>query len=126
MRFYLTFFLLLSTLVSYSQDYSTPEDTFRTLLISIQTEDLNMFKECWVEDRADKEGMFAALSEDPSKWQELKDKFSGPQELTQMDFVDNKVGSWFISDVSALESESNPIGKISMLLINDQWKMYSW
>ncbi len=85
-----------------------------------------MFKECWVEDRADKEGMFASLSEDPSKWQELKDKFSGPQELTQMDFVDNKVGSWFISDITALESESNPIGKISMLLINDQWKMYSW
>lgn len=85
-----------------------------------------MYKSCWVEDRTEKEGLLKALIDNPSKWQELKSKFNGPQELTDVDFLDKKTGTWFIANITAIESESKPIGTISMILVNDQWKMYSW
>ena len=126
MRFLVFTMVVLIGLSAKSQDLSSPETTFRTLMISIQTEDINLYKSCWVEDRTEKEGLLNALIDNPSKWQQLKSKFNGPQELTDVDFLDKKTGSWFIANITAIESESNPIGTISMILINDQWKMYSW
>lgn len=126
MRFLVFTMVVLIGLSAKSQDLSSPEATFRTLMISIQTEDINLYKSCWVEDRTEKEGLLNALIDNPSKWQQLKSKFNGPQELTDVDFLDKKTGSWFIANITAIESESNPIGTISMILINDQWKMYSW
>lgn len=113
---------LLFSVIGFSQDMATPKSTFNLLLEAIENEDLEAYKKCWSEDRLEKEGMYSKLKNGTESWKELQYIFSGRQKMKGGDFRGDK----YSVTIKSPKVGKDGIGKITMIKVGDEWKMYNW
>lgn len=115
---------ILASVFAQAQDFSTPQNTFETLLKAIQNEDLELYRQCWADESLEDEGMYTDFKEDPQLWEELHGIFKGPQSLKQNQ--PDPEAKKFTTTIVAPEGEGGGIGSITMILVGDEWKMHNW
>ncbi len=116
--------LLVFAVSANAQDFSTPKKTFKYLLKCIEKEDIENYKKCWSERALEREGMYSKLKNNPKKWSELHDIFTGPQKMTNLQWNDEKTR--LKASVKAPKAKHGGIGAIGMVKEEGEWKMRNW
>jgi hypothetical protein len=106
--------------------FSSPEETFATLVEAIQNKNLDLYRSCWDPTRVEREGSISKLESNPELWEELQGIFKGPQNL-KSEVEDRRLGADKARfNVEAPEAEGGGIGTLTMVKLDGEWKLYTW
>jgi hypothetical protein len=126
---HLFFLLLLSGIFCCplsAQNLKSPLKTFKSLVKAIQKRDIDTYRNCWAENRVEKEGMISTLEEKPEEWDELQGIFRGKLTLTGQGTETRNGKTFYKGRVKSPDADQGGIGNLTMVKEGKKWKMYSW
>jgi hypothetical protein len=129
------YFLSLSLLLLLAQQCGSqstslagsPETTFSQLVAAIRAKDIGKYKDCWYEERAEREGMVSRFASDPALWDELAKLVQGEVKLIpdgEEEVQGMKMKKFVVDSPDVPKGEG--LRGISMVKVGDTWKMYHW
>ncbi len=107
-------------------NFSTPEETFETMLKAIADKDIKTYASCWHTQKND-EGLVSSLGTIPALWETLQEVYRpGTKLLNRKETVEN--GMTVVAYDIEVPNTNGETFKTGVSMVQEQglWKMWHW